>query len=227
MYVFECSTGTHPPFTTTATTSAVRETTYTSGTSIFSTTTEELADTTASETYPVQGGTTAVTSIGDLTTSESTMDYTLTSESTESTTTAEEVYIWDSTSTSAASGYTTAQHVTPPSANAIRVSSELTSSANLLASNGVHGTATTSSNTQRTSSTEDSDEEALLEETTTTVHTSDIEATTQAKTPLQSRNTTSMNQHNKSYYGKTWKTLDIIIKYLTQVSNDVYVSLVD
>ena len=226
MYVFECSTETHPPITTTATTSAVRETTYTSDTSIFSTTAEELADTTASETYPVQGSTTAVTSIGDLTTSESTMDYTLTSESTESTT-AEEAYIWDSTSTSAASGYTTAQHVTPPSANAIRVSSELTSSANLDASNGMHGTATTSSNTQRTSSTEDSDEAVLLEETTTTVYTSDIEATTQAKTPLQSRNTTSMNQHNKSYYGKTWKTLDIIIKYLTQVSNDVYVSLED
>ena len=213
--------------TTTATTSAVRETTYTSDSSIFSTTAEELTDiTTAEETFPVQGDTTAVTSIGNITTSESTMDYTLTSESTESTT-AEETYIWDSSSTSAASGYTTAQHVTPPSANAIRVSSELTSSANLLASNGVHGTATTSSNTQRTSSTEDSDEEALLEETTTTVHTSDIEATTQAKTPLQSRNTTSMNQHNKSYYGKTLKTLDIIIKYLTQVSNDVYVSLED
>ena len=224
MHVFECSTETHPPITTTATTSTVREATYTSDTSIFSTTTEELTDTTAAEeTYPAQGGTTAVTSIGNITTSESTMDYTLTSESTESTT-AEETYIWDSASTSAASACTTAQHVTPPSANAIRVSSELTSSANLLASNGVHGTATTSSNTQRTSFTEDSDEEALLEETTTTVQTADIEATTQTETSLQIRNTTLINQHYNLYYGKPWITLNEM-KYLTRVSNDMCVSI--
>ena len=94
MYVFECSTDTHPPITTTATTSAVQETTYPTDTSIFSTTAEELTDsTTAEETYPGQGGTTAIASIDDMTTSESTES-----------TTVEETSIWDSTSTSAASG---------------------------------------------------------------------------------------------------------------------------
>ena len=211
--VFECSTVTDRSITTTATTSAVRETTYTSDTSIFSTTAEELTDiTTAEETFPVQGDTTAVTSMDDMATSESTMDYSLTSESTESTT-AEETYIWDSASTSAASGYTSAQHATPPLANGITVSSQFTSSVNLHASNGMHGTATISSNTQRTSSTEDSDEEASLEETTETVKTANIEAATQAQTSLQSRNTTSMNQHYKTYYSKPEN-----IKHYNQIS---------